>query len=267
MRALAKTHLPAPVLQGCRIARSLFDFDFWHLRAFSAARLLRLRSKYKGERCFIIGNGPSLNNTDLTLLKNEITFGLNRIYLLFEKMGFHTTYHVCVNPLVIEQCARDIEALPMPRFISWHCRKIVQRSPGMMFIGDPYDRPLGFSKTPITRIWEGSTVTYVAMQLAYYLGFKQVVLVGVDHRFVTEGPPHAAVTSAGGDPDHFDPAYFGNGFRWNLPDLNTSEAAYRLAKSTFEADGREIIDATVGGRLSVFRRVPYESLFDRSIRS
>ena len=261
MRSLAKRLLPAPLLQTCRVARLACDIDFWHLRATSAARLLGLKGKHRGERCFIIGNGPSLNRTDLTLLRREMTFGLNRIYLLFDKLGFHTTYHVCVNPLVTEQCAREIEALPMPRFLSWHCRSMVRRTRGMMFVGDPYDRTLGFATNPLGRIWEGGTVTYVAMQLAYYLGFEQVVLVGVDHSFVTQGVANTAVTSQGADPNHFDPNYFGAGFRWNLPDLETSELAYGLAKSAFEADGREIVDATVGGKLSVFRKVSYPSLF------
>ena len=265
MRALAKRVLPGAMLQVYRAGRILVrDFDFFRLRALSAARLVGLKSKHRGERCFIIGNGPSLNNTDLTRLRHEATFGLNRIYLLFDKIGFHTTYHVCVNPLVIEQCAREIEALPMPRFLSWHCRHLVQRSRGMIFIGDPYDGTLGFAKTPIGRVWEGATVTYVAMQLAYYLGFEQVVLIGVDHNFVTQGTAHAAITSQGPDPNHFDPDYFGKGFRWNLPDLPTSEAAYRLAKAAFEADGREVVDATVGGKLSVFRKVDYESLFTKT---
>ena len=261
MRALVKKALPGPVRQTYRAARYLCDFDFWALRAMSALRLMGLKSKHEGERCFIIGNGPSLNDTDLSLLRNETTFGLNRIYLLFDKIGFQTTYHVCVNPLVIEQWAAEIEALPMPKFLSWHCRDLVKRSRETMFIGDPYDRTLGFAKTPIRRVWEGATVTYVAMQLAYYLGFKQVVLVGVDHNFVTQGRPHAALTSDGADPNHFDPNYFGSGYKWNLPDLPTSEAAYGLAKSAFEADGREIIDATVGGKLSVFRKVDYNALF------
>ncbi len=37
---------------------------------------------HHGQRCFIIGNGPSLQRTDLTKLKDEFTFGMNRIYLV-----------------------------------------------------------------------------------------------------------------------------------------------------------------------------------------
>ena len=118
-----------------------------------------------------------------------------------------------------------------------------------------------FTRDARRHLWPGATVTYVAMQLAYHLGFRQVILVGVDHSFTTQGRPHEAVVSHGDDPNHFSPQYFGKGFRWQLPDLETSEIAYRLARRAFEADGREILDATVGGRLTVFPKVEYLSLF------
>jgi hypothetical protein len=99
------------------------------------------------------------------------------------------------------------------------------------------------------------------MQLAYHLGFQKVILIGVDHAFTTQGKPHETIVSQGDDHNHFSPNYFGRGFRWQLPDLETSEIAYRLARKAFEADGREILDATIGGKLTVFPKVDYASLF------
>jgi hypothetical protein len=93
------------------------------------------------------------------------------------------------------------------------------------------------------------------MQLAYYMGFTDVVLIGVDHRFAVSGPAHKVVESAGPDESHFDPNYFGKGFRWQLPDLETSEIAYSLARTTFEKDGRRIVDATAGGALTIFPKL------------
>lgn len=225
----------------------------------SIKRIQALQDKYKGQRCFIIGNGPSIKDTDLTLLRNEVTFGLNRIYLLFNQIGFPTSYFVSVNRLVIEQCAQDIIDLPCPKFISWHCHDLVSFSNSMMFL---HSRPEVTFHTDITRgVWEGTTVTYVALQIAYYLGFDKVILVGVDHSFTTQGQPHATVVSQGDDPNHFDPQYFGKGFRWQLPDLETAELAYRMAKFHFERAGREVVDATIGGKLQVFPKVNYKSLF------
>jgi hypothetical protein len=113
----------------------------------------------------------------------------------------------------------------------------------------------------ITGIWEGATVTYVAMQLAYFMGFTTVILIGVDHSFKTQGPAHRLVVSEGADENHFHPEYFGKGVRWQLPDLETSERAYMKARAAFEADGRKVLDATVGGKLTVFEKIPYTGLF------
>ena len=104
-------------------------------------------------------------------------------------------------------------------------------------------------------------MTYVALQLAFYMGFQQVILIGVDHNFSTQGKPNTTVISQGEDKDHFHASYFGKGFRWQLPDLETSERAYRLAKQAFEAAGREVLDATIGGKLQVFPKVDYDQLF------
>lgn len=224
----------------------------------SIERMLALKEKHKGEHCFIIGNGPSLKDTDLTLLKNEVTFGSNRIYLLFDEIGFCTTYFLSVNRLVIEQCAQDIVKVPCPKFIGWHARDRVDFTDDMMFL---YSRGERSFSTDITNgVWEGGTVTYVALQVAYYMGFDRVILVGVDHSFAARGEPHATVVSQGDDPNHFHPQYFGKGFRWQLPDLEMSEQAYRMAKDYFERAGREVVDATVGGKLRVFPRIDYKSL-------
>ena len=111
--------------------------------------------------------------------------------------------------------------------------------------------------------WEGSTVTMVAIQLAYYMGFSEVILAGVDHSYQFSGNPHAEVTSAGDDPNHFASNYFGKGFRWHLPDLEGSELSYRVANFMFRQAGRRIVDATIGGKLQVFPKVEYDSLFSQ----
>jgi hypothetical protein len=120
----------------------------------------------------------------------------------------------------------------------------------------------GFYRDVRKGVWEGATVTYVALQLAYHMGFAEVVLIGVDHSFATVGAPNQLVVSTGDDPNHFDPSYFGKGFRWQLPDLPTSEMAYELARRAFEADGRRVVDATVGGRLEIFPKARFDELFD-----
>ena len=80
-------------------------------------RALGFAGPHVGERCFIIGNGPSLNQTDLSLLRSEFTFGLNRINLAFERLGFATSCLVCFNRYVLEQSGAELSAVSVkPKF-------------------------------------------------------------------------------------------------------------------------------------------------------
>jgi hypothetical protein len=229
-------------------------------RRSSQHMLTGLKGCHAGERCFIIGNGPSLKCMDLSLLRGEFTFGMNRIYLMFAELGYHTTYYVCVNSLVIEQCAADIRSLPEAKFISWRSHNLIEPTRDMAFLYTTYTGPK-FANDARGRLWEGGTVTYVTLQLAFHMGFKQVILIGVDHNYTTQGKPNTTVISPGADPNHFDERYFGQGFRWQLPDLETSERAYRLARRAYEGSGRQVLDATVDGKLNVFPKISYSGLF------
>ncbi len=229
----------------------------------SQQALAAFRDRHAGQRCFILGNGPSLRRTNVQRLKGEITFGMNRIYLLFPEMGFETTYYVAINTLVIEQCAHEIQRLPMPKFVTWRARRWLRHASNLYYLDTDYTPPETFASDVCGRVFEGSTVTYVALQLAYHMGFSEVILIGVDHTFATKGQPNVTVVSTGDDQNHFSPEYFGRGFRWQLPDLEASERAYRLARQAYESAGRRVLDATIGGNLTVFPKVDYESLFRR----
>lgn len=220
-----------------------------------------LRDSYVGDRCFIIGNGPSLRKTDLTKLKGEFTFGLNRIYLIFSELGFTTSCLVSVNDLVLEQCAGEIKSLDLPKYLTWRSRRWFSDDPHTVFLDTDFTGLEDFSHDASGRIFEGFTVTYVALQVAFHMGFSEAILIGVDHNFVTQGPANQAVVSQGDDPNHFSPNYFGAGFKWQLPDLDGSERAYWLARDAYEKTGRRVLDATVGGKLTVFPKVDYNSLF------
>lgn len=225
------------------------------------ANLEAWRDRFAGERCFIVGNGPSLRKTDLSKLDNEFTIGMNRIYLAFDEYQFKTSCLVSVNDLVLEQCYQDIQALEIPKFVSWRARKYFDAKPNLMFLDTDYTLPENFSGDATGRLFEGFTVTYISLQLAFFMGFKTAILIGVDHNFATKGPANQVVTSEGDDPNHFAANYFGKGFRWQLPDLEGSERAYQMAKQAYLSDGREILDATVEGKLDIFPKVDFNSLF------
>lgn len=232
-------------------------------RRESISRLAQFKDIHKGKRAFIIGNGPSLRQTDLSKLKNEITFGMNRFYVAFPELGFQTTYFASINDLVIEQFVEDISALTMPKFLSWRSHRFFNEktyNDTVNFIYTSYTGPK-FSSDVRGRVWEGATVTTVALQTAFHMGFDQVILIGVDHNFASKGDANKTITSDGDDPNHFMPNYFGKGVKWQLPDLDTSEVGYIIAREAYRQAGREVLDATVGGKLTVFPKVDYNSLF------
>lgn len=227
--------------------------------AANLARLSALRNRHFGRRCFIVGNGPSLREMDLTPLRGEFIIGTNLIHLHPECVRWSRWYYCCVNPHVIAQSREAIAGLGVVKFLPWEERGRLGRVSGSLWVRTLH-RP-GFCMDLTEPLWQGGTVTYVALQTAFHLGFTEVVLIGVDHHYERAGQPNKLVVSEGADPDHFSPAYFGPGFRWQLPDLEQSETAYRLARQAFEQEGRRVRDATVGGRLTVFPRVRFEDLF------
>jgi hypothetical protein len=227
----------------------------------SFRRLKQLENTHAGQRCFIIGNGPSLRQTDMSLLRNEFTFGLNRIYLLFPELGFSTSCLVAVNDMVIEQCAAEMQTLSLPKFLTWRSRYWFSPDPNLTYLDTDFTGEEGFSIHVNGRVFEGFTVTNVALQLAYHMGFGEVILVGVDHNYVTQGSANQAVVSQGDDPNHFASNYFGKGFKWQLPDLAGSERGYTRAREAYAQAGRRILDATVAGKLTIFRKVDFLSLF------
>lgn len=242
-------------------------FLAWSIpNSFSRVNSERLRSyvgRHNHQRCFILGNGPSLSTMDLSPLKNEITFGLNRIYLLFDRMQFLPTYYAAVNELVLEQFSSEIRSLPMPKFLNWNIRsKFNIHDENVNFVRLKLSVSDGFARDFTRSLYSGGTVTYVALQIAYAMGFSEVILIGVDHSFSDKGVPNKIETrQSETDANHFHPAYFPKGIKWQLPDLKRSELAYMLARNAFERDGRKIVDATVGGKCPVFERVDFYSLF------
>jgi len=233
------------------------------------AGLEKYRGVYPGKRCFVMGNGPSLARMDLSALEHEITFGLNRIYLLFDKIPFEPTYYVCTNELVLEQFFAEISSLAMPKFLNWNRRQLFDTAgQSTCFVRTFLGLVDQFSLDITKGVYSGGTVTYVAIQLAFFMGFSEVVLIGLDHRFSDSGTPNKTeIRSVEKDPNHFHPDYFPKGSRWQLPDLRRSEIAYQKAREVFEVRGKKILDATVGGACPVFEKADFGSLLVGNIVS
>jgi len=102
------------------------------------------------------------------------------------------------------------------------------------------------------------------MQLAAYLGFTEIYLVGVDFSYAV--PKSTEIVgdtyiSNEDDPNHFHPAYFGKGKKWHDPKLDRVLRNFECAKATLEARGVKIFNATKGGALELFPRVHYDQVF------
>ena len=250
--------------------RSLF-YKAYYLAKSQRTDLKTFRNIHKGQRCFILGGGPSLLKIDPELLKHEITFGVNCVFLIYDWLRFHPTYYSVEDWLVYEDRFENIKKyvtrsrcfFPL-QFLTEGFHRKNNSYFRAMYDFDMKEGWPNFSRNAGKLVWIGGTVSYVCMQLAYYMGFSKVYLIGFDHNYtkpdnvITDGTEW---TSQGDDPNHFHPAYFGKGKRWHDPRVDRMEMAYKKAKIYFEKDGRKICNATVGGCLEVFDRVDYRTLF------
>ncbi|NCO19831.1 MAG: DUF115 domain-containing protein [Gammaproteobacteria bacterium] len=224
-------------------------------------RLAALQNRHAGQRCVLVANGPSLNQMDLSFLKHETVIGLNKIYLGFRKFHFYPRYYVAINRKVVDQGQDDIKALNCVKFIGNAAAVGNIQEDALTYLINTQSAQQRFCKNiAIEGVHEGWTVTYAALQVAYFLGFKQVVLIGMDHRYQYTGQPNEARQLDGPDPNHFSASYF-SGQQWDNPDLAHSEESYRIARQVFEQDGRSIVDATVNGACDVFGKVNYVEFF------
>jgi hypothetical protein len=220
------------------------------------------KNLHQGRRCWIVGNGPSLNSMDLSLLAGEISFGMNCIFLGFERFGFRPTYYTVEDVFVAEDNAAAINGLTgMTKFIPRDLLHALDEDADTCVVDflrlyKPYPQ---FSDDAAKVIYWGSTVTYLAMQLAFYMGCDPICLIGVDFDYTV--PDYAAgqeeITSREDDVNHFHPAYFGKGKRWHNPRLDRVAPSYQEARRFCEAAGRTMINAGVGGKLEFFPRKDY----------
>lgn len=230
--------------------------------------------QFKGlHRCFVIGNGPSINETDLSKLKNEVSFGVNGIFLKSEEIGFKPTFYVVEDHLVAEDRAEFIHRFNgVTKLFPFYLAYCLNEGPDTIFFNHrprkSYPHGFDFSTDASNVTYTGCTVTFTCLQLAFSLGVKEIYLIGVDHSYAI--PESTKVEKSYNveiydmpedDPNHFDPNYFGKGFRWHNPQSDKMEEAYREAKRVTDLHGVTIYNATKGGKLEVFPRVDYDSLF------
>jgi hypothetical protein len=197
---------------------------------------------------------------DLSFLKRETCIGLNKIYLGFAKFHFYPKYYVAVNSNVLKQSEKEIKQLTCRKFLSNRCPQLFTEN-SLTHIINTNAPPARFCKDITQGMEEGWTVTYAALQIAYFLGFSEVIIIGMDHRFSYVGAPNEENVMKSNDTNHFSQDYFAKGVTWDNPDLENSTRSYEIARKVFEADNRKIIDATLNGACNVFEKINYKTVF------
>jgi len=219
--------------------------------------MLRFKDKHKNKRAFIIANGPHLNDIPVEKLEGEITFGLNRGYL---KKGLDIKYLVVINDLVEQQFKDEILAINCDaRFTCYlegpntYQYKFTPDIP--KFTGD------------ITKpIWQGHTVTFCAMETAFFMGCDPVYVIGLDHKFdystSEKRKGKRGLLSKTDDPNHFHPDYWGKGVIWDAAELKQAEVGFGLARQAYEKLGRRLLNASTFSLLSedILPRIDFNSI-------
>lgn len=256
------------------------DFNYLERELYEApapdsSELEQFRNAFLGERCFIIGNGPSLNKHDLSLLENEYSFGVNSFYYKTRETGFTPTFYVVEDNSVMKENLAEIKKYHAPfKFFPTVYKRLHPKEPNTFFFemnrgfyekSSPNYCIPRFSADATKQLFCGQSVTYINLQLAYFMGFSEVYLIGMDFSYVIPDSHKRTgdvLLSDSDDPNHFHKDYFGKGKTWKDPKLERVGMNYRMAKIAYESTGRKIYNATVGGSLEIFERKNYYDLFD-----
>lgn len=242
----------------------------YQLTHFASTRwgqnLHSLKDKYTGKRCFIIGNGPSLRPEDLDKLVNEYTFAFNRIYYIFDQTPWRPTFYCTQDAKIARASAEKIQKeistsyVFAPINLKWY-ENVDINSDYFFSPKQAGEEVPEFSEDIPSRIGVGNTVAYTAMQLAVYMGFREIYLIGVDHSFHTYQDQSGNIITDSTAKDYFCAEYNQDKDRLFIPKLDLSTLSYLAAQEYAQTHPVKIYNATRGGKLEVFPRVDFDSLF------
>lgn len=237
----------------------------------------KFKNIHKGKRGFILGCGPSLADTDLSKIKNEIVFGTSLAY----KSGAKINYSFMGDYKIASQFWKDMFYSPFILFVS---KRIIvdyflDRPNTFYFQG----APKGFYKDLSDgKLYGGGTSTYLAMQFAYWMGIEKLYCLGLDHYDTYDykemdiletrkknlsGKP--LVISQGPDKHHFTKDFYSEGTEFYLPTVDKMEESYLMAKKAYEEDGRKIYNASLKTALSeeILPRVNFKRVINEENRA
>lgn len=152
-----------------------------------------LKNKEYGRRAFILANGPSIKEENLSLLKGELVIGMNASTLLEEEHNFSSDYYVVSDTRFIThpEKKRFATNLLSPNTVRVLREELKEYDEPSLQDRTYYLKALkrdGFSENLAAGFFFGCTTTMLAIQLAYYLGAAEVYLLGCDLRYTAESP-------------------------------------------------------------------------------
>lgn len=213
----------------------------------------KFRNTHDGERCFIVGTGPSLCMRDLELIKNEYSFSVNSIVLSFDDTSWRPTYYAIQDKFAYLKLADAIREAKMPYVFNGISNKFMTPVIDIDYIPFPLnilDHGKGtvnqrtkFSDDVYDVVYAGHSITYSVIQLAVYMGFNTIILLGVDCDY-SKKVNHIKEYSAQGDP--------------NAAYLMTE--SYKVAKKYADIHGIKILNATRNAKMDVFERISLEEV-------
>ena len=246
----------------------------WMMRNFKKTkygkRIAQFQGKYAGQRCFLIGNGPSLRAEDLTAIHNAgiPTFAFNRVYNIFDRTPWRPTFYISQDEKMLSGCADTVDALELPvKFIpiqlDWWQDIHIKNALYFNIMGQTAEDPRDFlfSDNAADCLYNSSTGMYTAAQLAAWMGFAEIYLIGVDHHFRISQNSQGEVIVDNTVKDYFTDKYNEDKANLYIPNTEKSTLTYIAMKQHCQQRGIRVYNATRGGKLEVFPRVEFDSLF------
>ena len=235
--------------------------DIYKLKITNYMKIKKYKEKHKNKKCFIVGNGPSLKIDDLNrIYRNNIcSFGLNLIYKMFSDTIWRPTFLAISDYTLYRTYYDDIKNMNNQILFVRDFYE-VEDTPHIKGINyfpssgkrDYYDMQK-FSTDITKNVYSGYTVMYDAMQIAVYMGFTEIYLIGADFSYLGEAIKQGNHVYDYKEKDKRDVS--------GTIHIDVSLNAFKLAKKYAEENGIKIYNATRGGKLEVFERKDLDELF------
>ena len=225
-------------------------------------RVLSLRGSKAGKRCFIIGNGPSLNSEDLEKLVNEDCFASNHIYKIFNKTTWRPKYYL-IKDRYLNISPKDIDEMDVENiFVGdyyWRFHNSI-KGKNIICLHEKYslnEKKLKVSTDISKCFYSADTVSFAHMQLAAYMGYTEIYLLGFDHNYTYEVQQNGEIRQTSTKISHF---FKDETKEESTADVQRITEAYKTFKRYAELHGITIKNATRGGKLEVFERINFDDL-------